>query len=387
MDSRKVSSLSVKSDGSDSSVHRGNNLILDQIGEIPVAEAGAPHAVTAAGPLVCMLGGETQVYLVELKLRVDSECVVVRRGVLQLPGTKDDKHYHDAAIFQVAPNEFRLALLGERKNKERFISVVEVVTSGRVLALGEEMSMYDKASMLGKGVSHLAPFPMGQNGEADLLVFSNIVRKLRVEEHGAVIKPTSGRVPIPAECADGTIAVCLSDSKKGFSLICSFKTKSAGKNKYQINWYMGRKDEISAPAGKASIKLSEETEPSVILSDPRDSRSSYVITNNHADGTSSLCKLVRGRKLEDPITTFTFLVHEAAFVAGPDRTLFLLVLDGRTLKFLVYHLTKTEGYRGLTAAWAAAPGFQEATGFFHAISCSQYKWQLQERLNSNRRGH
>ncbi len=38
MDSRKVSSLSVKSDGSDSSLPRGSNLILEEIGSIPITE-------------------------------------------------------------------------------------------------------------------------------------------------------------------------------------------------------------------------------------------------------------------------------------------------------------------------------------------------------------
>jgi len=381
MDSRKVSSLSVKSDGSDSSLNRGNNLILEQIGEISASEAGAPKSVTSSGNLLCMLGGETHVFLAELKLRADSDCVVNRRAVLQLPGIKEDKHYHDAAVFQVSPNEYRLALLGERKNKERFVSVVDILTAGRVLGLGDELAMYDKANMLGKGVSHIAPFPPGSGGESDLLVFSNIVRKLRIEESGRMIKPTSGRVPIPPECMDGTISVSVSESKKGFSLICSFRTKSAGKNKFQINWYNGRKDEISVPSGKSSIKLAEDLEPAVILSDPRDSRSAYVITNNPSDGGSaSLWKLIRGRRLEEPITTFPFIIQEAAFVGGPDRTLFLLVLNQQTLNFQVFHLTKTEGYRGLQAAWSSAPEFQDTNTFFHAISCALTKWQLQTKL-------
>lgn len=378
MESRKVSSLSVKSDGSDSSIPRGTNLILEQIGQISASEVTSPKSVSSSGNYICLLDGENNLFIAELKLRADSDCVVVRRAVLPLPGVKEDKHYHDAAIFQVSTNEFRLALLGERKNKERFISVVEVVTTGRVLSLGEELSCYDKASMLGKGVSHIVPFPIGVNGEADLLAFSNIVRKLKIEENGAVIKPTSGRVPIPAECVDGTISVCISESKKGYSLTCSFKTKSAGKNKYQINWFQGRKDEISVPAGKASIKLSEDQEPSVILSDPRDSRSSYIITNNQSDNTSSFSKLIRGRKLEEPITTFPFVIQEAVFLAGPDRTLFLLILNQQTLEFMVFHLTKTEGYRGLYASWSTALEYQDSTGFFNAISCSQSKWQLQE---------
>ena len=332
--------------------------------------------MTSSGNFLCMLGGETHVFLVEVKLRADSDCCAARRAVLPLPGVKEDKHYHDAALFQLKTGDFRLLLLGERKNKERFVSVVEVHTAGRTLALGEEMCTYDKANMLGKGVSHIAS--LESNGDTDILVFSNIIRKLKVEDGGGIIKPTSGRVPIPPECMDGTISVCLSDSKKGFGLIVSFRTKSAGKNKFQINWYQGRKDEIAAASGKSSIKLSEDQEPSVILSDPRDSRSAYVITNSAAEGSASLSKLIRGRKLEEPVTTFPFPIHEATFIGGPDRSLFLLVLNPQTLQFLVYHLTKTEGYRGLQASWSSAQELvPEPVSWFHAISCSQSKWQLQ----------
>jgi len=351
---------------------------LEQIGEISAAEAGAPKSVTSSGNIICMLGGETHVFLAEVKLRPDTDCVVNRRAVLQLPGTKDDKHYLDTVIFQISPGNFRLGLLGERKNKERFVAVVDVLSSGRVLALGEELGLYDKASMLGKGISNLTAFQTPVNGEADLLVFSNIVRKLKVEENGSVIKPTSGRVPIPPECMDGTLSVSASETKKGFSIQCSFKTKSAGKNKFQINWFQGRKDEISVPAGKSFIKLGEENEPAVLLADPRDSRSAYVITNSQAEGTAALYKLVRGRKLDDPIASFPFSVQEAVFLEGPDRSLFLLVLNPQSLSFLVFHLTKTEGYRGLAAVWSSAPQYNEHNNsFFHAISCSLSKWQLQ----------
>ena len=259
------------------------------------------------------------------------------------------------------PNEFRLALLGERKNKERFVSIVDVQTTGRVLALGEELSSYDKASMLGKGVSHLTPLTMATSaarGEADLLVFSNIVRKLRVEENGGVMKPTSGRVPIPPECMDGTITVSVSENKKGFTLISAFRTKSAGKNKFQLNWFAGRKDEISVPSGKSSLKLGEDQEPTVILADPRDSRSAFLVTINPTDNVSSLYKLIRGRKLEEPVATFPFPVRQAVFIIGPDKTLFLLVLNSLTTLFTVFHLTKTEGYRSIQATWNVAPEFQ-----------------------------
>ena len=57
--------------------------------------------MTSAGNFVCALSGETHVFIGELKLRADSDCVVARRGVLALPGIKEEKRYLDAAIFQV----------------------------------------------------------------------------------------------------------------------------------------------------------------------------------------------------------------------------------------------------------------------------------------------
>jgi len=47
------------------------------------------------------------------------------------------------------------------------------------------------------------------------------------------------------------------------------------------------------------------------------------------------------------------------------------------LDWQVFHLTRTEGYRGLVAGWSAAQDLQDQANWFHALSCSQYKWQLQ----------
>ena len=44
-----------------------------------------------------------------------------------------------------------LVLLGERKNKERFLASHLIRYSGRCYEIGEEMSIYDKSNVLGKG--------------------------------------------------------------------------------------------------------------------------------------------------------------------------------------------------------------------------------------------
>ena len=50
-------------------------------------------------------------------------------GCLDLPGTEEKKKYLDCYVFQTG-SEVRLALLGERKNKERFVVLVEVMVAG-----------------------------------------------------------------------------------------------------------------------------------------------------------------------------------------------------------------------------------------------------------------
>jgi len=378
-----VSSLSILSDTSDSSVSRPINLILEKIGQISVSDAVSPKSVRSSGNFVSILSGETQVFVTEVRLRADSDCLASRYALLDLPGIKDDKRYLDATIFATSPADVRLALLGERKNKERFVCIVEVVTSSRSISLGRELAMYDKASMLGKGLSHIvSSIWTGHMGEADVFTCGNILRKLKVEDDGSVLKPTSGRVPVPPECMDGTISICVaaSTNKRGFSVISSFRTKSAGKNKYQINWFQGRNDDISVPSGKASLKLSEELEPAVILADPRDARAIFVICNNSSEQTSNLYKLVRGRKLEEPIFTFPLQVSEAVFVAGADKNLFLLILDLSSQNLKVFHLMKTEGFRGQQAAWSAYNELQGIVPSFHAVSCAQHRWQLQPTL-------
>ena len=391
MDSRKVSSLSMLSDTStEPQTGRTINLVIENIGEISVSEATGPKSLNASGAFIGVLSGESRALVAELRLRADtSDCLATRSALLELPGCRaEEKRYLDLALVVTtcSNQEVWLLLLGERKNKERFVAVVEVVTANRALSLGREMAVYDKASMLGKGLTHIAatPGPNIQPGEADIFTCGNILRKLRMEEGGMVVKPTTGRVPVPPECQDGTISLCVATSpnKKGFSfsVITSFRTKSAGKNKFQVNWFQGRNDDLSAPAGKSSLKLSEDQEPAVILADPRDARAIYVVCNNTKERTAGLYKLIRGRKLEDPISTFSFLVTEACFVCGTDKNLFLLLLDSSAASLKVFHVTKTEGYRGMAGTWSACPDLQAVQPSFQAVSCSQHRWQLSASL-------
>ena len=181
MDSRKVSSLSILSDASGASScasPRPSNLLVEDVGLLPVPDPGpAPwRRLAAAGSFVCALAGEQRVLVTELRLRADTECVVARSAVLELPGARaEERRYLDCGLV-VVQAEVRLLLLGERRNKERFCSVVEVLTSGQArLQLGRELAVYDKASMLGKQLTHLAT-SSNQGAECEVFTCGNLIR-------------------------------------------------------------------------------------------------------------------------------------------------------------------------------------------------------------------
>ena len=374
--------MSILSDASSECVSpRAMNLIVENIGLIPVTDTQQTlTSLKAANSFLSLMSGESKVFIAELKLRADSECLAARHALLELPGVKaEEKRYLDCCVMQTG-TEVRLALLGERKNKERFVVLVEVMVGGRGLSLGRELAVYDKASMLGKGLTHITAT------EADVFTCGSLIRKLRMEEGGGVLKPTTGRVAVPPECVDGTLSlrVVSQPAKNSFTIVSSFKTKSAGKNKYQINWFQGRGDEISAASqGKSSLKLSDDQEPSVILSDPRDTRAVYLICNNHSDNTAALYKLIKGRKLEEPITTFPFPVTEATLMVGTDKNLFLLALDPAGPGLKVFHVMKTQGYRGTTATWSRCPELASLCPTTQAVSCSSSKWQLSPQMTDS----
>ena len=131
------------------------------------------------------------------------------------------------------------------------------------------------------------------------------------------------------------------------------------------------------------MKLSDDQEPSVILSDPRDTRAVYLICNNHSDNTAALYKLIKARKLEEPITTFPFPVTEATLMVGTDKNLFLLALEPAGPGLRVFHVMKTQGYRGTAATWSRCPELSSLCPATQAVSCSSSKWQLSPQLTDS----
>ena len=87
--------------------------------------------------------------------------------------------------------------------------------------------------------------------QESVFTVSNLVRKIKFES-GSVLRPTPARAQVPNDCLDGTLSVCAlsnvskkSSSKTNF-VVLSSKTKSAGKNKFAIEWYTcNKKDELS----------------------------------------------------------------------------------------------------------------------------------------------
>merc|ERR1719283_56536 len=103
-----------------------------------------------------------------------------------------------------------------------------------------------------------------------------------------------------------------------------------------------------------------------------------MITNSPGEGSSSLYRVCRGRKPEDPLHSFPFPCPEAAFLPGPDKSLFLLLLEASSsLNLRVFHLARAEGYRGQEGQWSRAPSLKLGPGpTVQALNCAQAKWQI-----------
>ena len=101
-----------------------------------------------------------------------------------------------------------LFLTEKMKNKERSITAHNI-KHGKILELKEEFSSYDKVNVLGKAVSHISSYDDPNEPPTVYAVSSNLVRKLRLEDGGTNLKPTTARAQVPGDCQDGTLALCI----------------------------------------------------------------------------------------------------------------------------------------------------------------------------------
>ena len=269
-----------------------------------------------------------------------------------------------------------LVLLGERKNKERFLSSHHVTRTGRGLfEISEETSVYDKSNVLGKGISHLA------SDQESIFTVSNLVRKIKLEgANEPILKPTSARAQVPSDCLDGTLSICALTNKsksKHTNVVLSSKTKSAGKNKYGIEWYTcNRKDELNI-VKTASSRINEDSEPVALLSCPKDGRSVFVIFNS-LSGSSSLHKITKTNS-DGPLSTFNFAVSGAAFGWINELLTLFLMVEGSN-KLHVYSLHKTDGHRTRHPGCSSCPILENIQSPSHVVSCSMVKWRLPRSL-------
>lgn len=166
---------------------------------------------------------------------------------------------------------------------------------------------------------------------------------------------------------------------KTTNVILASKTKSAGKNKYGIEWYAcNRKDELSVVKG-ASSRINEDSEPVAVLSDPKDGRSVFAIFNNRISGSSSLHKISKNSSsANDNLFNWNFLVSGAAFGWINDLLTIFVMTEGSN-KLHVACLHKTDGFRSCHPCCRdTCPVVQWSPS--HVLSCSNHKWRLSRQL-------
>ena len=165
-------------------------------------------------------------------------------------------------------------------------------------------------------------------------------------------------------------------SSNQVNVIVAFKTKSAGKNKYTVEYYNSKSKGDEIFNSKCSIKLNEENEPTVLLTDPKDSRSVYALCVNKSNGTTLLYKISKGKRNEDPIRIFNYEIRSAAMSFSADKNILLVTYDGIGDIGRIYSIQKTEGFRGRHPICSHCPSLEHLSSPSHIVSCTATKWQL-----------
>ena len=160
------------------------------------------------------------------------------------------------------------------------------------------------------------------------------------------------------------------------NVIVAFKTKSAGKNKYTVEYYNSKSKGDEIFNSKCSIKLNEENEPTVLLTDPKDSRSVYALCVNKNNGTTLLYKISKGKRNEEPIRIFNYEIRSAAMSFSADKNILLVTYDGIGDIGRIYVIQKTEGFRGRHPICSHCPSLENMSSPSHIVSCTAAKWQL-----------
>jgi hypothetical protein len=377
-DTVSVSSNQSGGGGADSSPA---GIVIEEVGQLALTEF-VPRRLVLLNYTLAALSDDDRLILGEIRTRGGDDWTLAGRSVTTLGGRGgDDKRYVDLALVpnaQHGQGGASVIFLVEKKNKERYITAHNI-KHGKILALDEELSSYDKVNVLGKGVTHIAADVNAP--EPTVYSVSNLIRKLRLEDGGSTLKPTPARAVVPPEGQDGTLSVAVQPVNAGkktsshqATVVVAFRTKSASKNKFMIEWYSTKKDELTCM--KSAVKMSEDCEPIVLLSDPKDARTVFALCRNKTAGTTALYKLTRGRKHEEPITVFNYDVELAAMGMSADQNVTLLTFEAGREVARIYTLAKSEGFRGRHPICAHCPPLEVLSSPSHVISCATHRWQM-----------
>ena len=370
-----VSVNSSQSGGGDSA-HAG--IVVEEVGKLALTDF-VPKRLALHNYTLAALSEDDRLVLGEIRTRGGDDWTLAGRSVTSLGGkANEDRRYVDLAIVpnaQHGQGGSSIIFLVEKKNKERYLAAHNV-RHGKTLVLNEEFSAYDKVNVLGKGVTHIAADVSAP--EPTVYSVSNLLRKLRLEDAGSTLKPTPARATVPPEGQDGTLSVSVQPCNVGknthqATVVVAFRTKSASKNKFMIEWYQAKKDELTCL--KSAIKFGEECEPVVLLSDPKDSRTVFALCRNRSAGNTSLYKITKGRRNDEPIAVFNYIVELAAMGMSADQTLLLTFEPDREVA-RIYTMSKSEGFRGRHPICAHCPSLQQLASPAHVISCATHRWQM-----------
>ena len=368
-------SVNSQSGGGDSA-HAG--IVVEEVGKLALTDF-VPKRLALHNYTLAALSEDDRLVLGEIRTRGGDDWTLAGRSVTSLGGkANEDRRYVDLAIVpnaQHGQGGSSIIFLVEKKNKERYLAAHNV-RHGKSLALNEEFSAYDKVNVLGKGVTHIAADVSAP--EPTVYSVSNLLRKLRLEDAGSTLKPTPARATVPPEGQDGTLSVAVQPCNVGknthqATVVVSFRTKSASKNKYMIEWYQAKKDELTCL--KSAIKFGEDCEPVVLLSDPKDTRTVFALCRNRSAGNTSLYKITKGRRNDEPIAVFNYVVELAAMGMSADQTILLTFEPDREVA-RIYTMSKSEGFRGRHPICAHCPPLQQLSSPAHVISCATHRWQL-----------
>ena len=187
-------------------------IMVEEVGNLIFGDI-VPKKMVMLNYTLAVLSDDGRLLLGEIRSRGGDDWALAGRSLVTL--NDNDRKYLDVTLvpnIQQERGSSSVIFLAERiKNKERCITAHNI-KHGKILELKEEFSSYDKVNVLGKAVSHISSYDEPNEPPTVYAVSSNLVRKLRLEDAGTNLKPTTARAQVPPDCQDGTLAICVQSS-------------------------------------------------------------------------------------------------------------------------------------------------------------------------------